>query len=201
VPKSLRAEAGEVFSYKLTTLKKNGGVVQHGNAPNYQGGRITLCTCMHHHRTWPRIRKGGWVAGFTDNEAGNELFYLMRVEETLDSFDAVWRSRFGSSAAAKSASRDIFGDLYEPVSASTAAHPYDVRFYKPPIAHHKHLPGGAWKHDIQFKNWQTGMRHKLLVGERGKSYLWQHPRYTYKAKPHPRFRFHDSVADFLNTLT
>src|SRR5205814_6718268 len=74
LPRSLRNESGEVFSYKLTTVKKtSAGFVQDGTAPNYQGERITLCTCMHHHRTWPRIDVGTWIAGFSDNASDNEL--------------------------------------------------------------------------------------------------------------------------------
>lgn len=201
LPKSLQHERGEVFSYKLTTLEKMGrALVQHGNAPNYQGDRITLCTCMHHHRTWPRMRAGTWIAGFNDNASGNKLFYLMRVKDTVDSFDAMWRSGLISKLAAKSASRDVFGDLYEPVSMKTSANAYNPAFYKRPIAGHKHLPGSAWHHDIRFKHWATGKPHKLLVGEPGKSYLWQYPTYSYRTQPHPRFRSHDSLADFLREL-
>jgi hypothetical protein len=198
---SLSRESGEVFSYKLTTLGMyNGALVQDGNAPNYQGGRITLCTCMHHHRTWPRIDVGTWIAGFSDNASGNKLFYFMCVERKLDSFDAMWRSGYIPNLAAKSASRHIFGDLYQPVSMKTSANKYDPVFYQHPIAGHKHLPGNAWQNDITFRHWQTKNRPKLLVGQPGKSFLWQRPRYRYKNPPHPRFRFHDSVADFLNEL-
>ncbi len=201
LPKSLRLEPGEVFSYKLTTLEKIGvRLIQHGNAPNYQGGRITLCTCMHHHRTWPRIDVGTWIAGFSDNASDNELFYFMRIAQTVDSFDAMWRSGFIPNLAAKSASRDIFGDLYEPVSMKTSAYAYNPIFYKRPIPGHKHLPHDEWQKDIKFRHWSTGKPHKLLVGEPGECFLWQHPQRTYRNPPHPRFRFHNSVADFLREL-
>ena len=201
IPQSLRKEPGEVFSYKLTTIEESkGSLIQHGTAPNYQGGKITLCTCMHHHRTWPRIDIGTWIAGFSDNASGNKLFYLMRVEHTVYSFDAMWRSHFIANLAAKSGSRDIFGDLYEPVSMKTSANPYNPAFYRHPISGHKHLARVAWQHDIKFRHWSTRKPHKLLVGEPGKSFLWRHSRYSYKKPPHPRFRFHETVTDFLKEL-
>src|ERR1700731_2370054 len=103
----LRNEVGEVFSYKLTTLKKSGNaLIQKGNAPNYQGNRITLCTCMHWHRTWPRIKKGTWVAGFNGNP-DNELFYLMKIGAIADNFAELWTSGLLPDVKAKSACKDI----------------------------------------------------------------------------------------------
>src|SRR5688572_5561168 len=181
LPRTLRHAPGEVFSYKLTTLKKSGGkFVQDGCAPNYQGGRITLCTCMHYHRTWPRIDVGTWIAGFSDNAAGNELFYLMRVGSVCDSFHKLWHSGLIPSLPAKSTSCDIYGDLYEPRTAATAAAPYNPALYKMPVAGHKHLRGGAWMRDISFTHWSTGRSHKLLIGEPGNSIVWKHPLHAYK---------------------
>jgi hypothetical protein len=201
LPKALSSEPGKVFSYKLTSIEEVAGkLVQHGCGPNFQGGRITLCTCMRFHRTWPSIGEGTWIAGFSDYSSGNNLFYLMRVAHTVDSFDAMWRSGYIPDLAAKSAHRHVFGDLYEPVSMKASAYPYNSAYYKLPIDEHKHIHGGEWKRDIAFRHWSTGNRPKLLIGEPGKSFIWERPRHRYKRRAHPRFRLHDSLADFLGTL-
>jgi hypothetical protein len=201
LPASLSNELGRVFSYKLTSVAtRDGLLVQEGCAPNYQGDRITLCTCMHSHRTWPSIDVGTWIAGFTDNYSGNWLFYLMRVQHTATSFDAMWRSGYVPNVTTKSATTSIFGDVYEPVSVATMASPYDPMFYRRPVCKHKHLPHDWWHKDIKFRHWQSRKRHKLLIGEPSKSFLWERPQYRYKYPPHPRFRFHNSVASFVNAL-
>jgi TrwC relaxase len=51
-PKVPLAFNTEVFAYVLTSLvQRNGRFFQRGCGPNFQGDRITLCTCMHEHAT------------------------------------------------------------------------------------------------------------------------------------------------------
>jgi hypothetical protein len=206
----LRNEVGEVFSYKLTTLKKSGdSLIQTGNAPNYQGNRITLCTCMHWHRTWPRIKKGTWVAGFSGNP-NNELFYLMKIEAIAHNFAELWTSGLLPDVKAKSACKDIFGDAYVPRFLKTPGDPHDPQSYEKPIKHHKHHKhphDDEWHKDIRYwtqdknrkrKRTMKPRPHKLLIGDPGKSFVWEHPKYRHKGK-HPRMKF-PSLTSFISHL-
>lgn len=199
LPQMLNTEVGKVFSYKLTSVEREvGKLVQHGCGPNFQGDRITLCTCMRYHRTWPSIGKGTWIAGFTKNASLNQLFYLMKVEHVAENFSELWHSEWLPIRRAKSTHYDVFGDVYEPLSSAAARHPHDPAMYRPPIAHHKHGYANEWHKDI--RRFRSGRPHKLLVGKPGRSFVWQHPRYAYKNQPHPRFRFYKSVAEFLKDI-
>jgi hypothetical protein len=211
LPQWLNQDGGRVLSYKLTTLSKNGeAFVQDGNAPNYQGYRITLCTCMHWHRA--SIEVGMWIAGFGGKACGvdNELFYLMKVAAVFDDFAEMWDSNRLPNREAKSASSCIYGDLYVPKqSASTDRH--DPASYEQPRLGHKHRrhrDDYLWHKDIDL--WRPepnkpGRRralnpriHKLLLGEPGKSFLWRVPMYRYKGR-HPRQQ-RPSLSVFLNRL-
>jgi len=209
LPRSLRNESGEVFSYKLTTVKKTGGrLVQHGTAPNYQGERITLCTCMHWHRTWPSIDVGTWVAGFSGNETDNELFYLMKVSKTATSFAELWYSGLLHDLEAKSACSDIYGDIYVPFSQHALREPHKSRYFREPIDNHKHKKHNEWHKDID--RWRPPNNkkrqrpalapriHKLLIGEPGLSFVWEHPKYRYKSG-HPRMHM-PRLEKFLDQL-
>ncbi|MGH7983384.1 MAG: hypothetical protein ACREFF_09610 [Candidatus Udaeobacter sp.] len=199
LPKNFEADEGNVFCYKLTSVTQAGEELeQRGCGPNFQGGRITLCTCMRYHRTWPSIGKGTWIAGFTRNQTGNELFYLMKVEHVANTFTELRDSDWLPNHRAKSARYDVFGDVYEPLLAATARRPHDPKVYYPPIAGHKHGYNSEWHKDI--KEFALGKPHKLLVGEPGKSFIWRHPRYRYKPPPHPRFQLFETVGEFYKHL-
>lgn len=193
----------EVFAYVLTTVELRAGrFIQHGCGPNFQGDRITLCTCMNFHRTWPRFKTGMWVAGLTNLDSHNCMFYLMRVERTFDSFAAMWRAPLPFPRIAdKSAARDDFGDIYEPRTALSGAAMYTPANYKVPTPKHKHMPT-AWKNDIGFRRPTAAgpQPHKLLLGKPGNSYLWTQPALRYANPPHSRFRFYDSLAAFRKVL-
>jgi hypothetical protein len=199
LPKHFDQEEGNVFSYKLTSVTQSGDELeQRGCGPNFQGGRITLCTCMRYHRTWPSIEKGTWIAGFTANHAGNKLFYLMRIEHVAETFTELWNSDWVPDRRAKSARYDVFGDVYEPLSRATAKHPHNPDLYYEPVEGHKHNYGLEWHKDI--RRFHLGKPHKLLVGEPGKSFIWRRPRYSYKEQPHPRFQLFQTTAEFFKHL-
>ena len=197
LPQWLNQDGGRVLSYKLTTLSKNGeAFVQDGNAPNYQGYRITLCTCMHWHRV--SIEVGMWLAGFGGKACGqdNELFYLMKVAAVFNDFAAIWNSDLPNRAA-KSASDDIYGDLYVPKRSATTD-PHNPDCYQEPVLGHKHRQQRtdyAWHKDIDLWRPDPNRKrrrhpldprvHRLLVGEAGRSFLWRVPMYRYKGG-HPR---------------
>jgi hypothetical protein len=122
-----------VFAYVLTSLSViNGKIIQTGCVPNFQGDCITLCTCMHRHRSWWGTWKGIWVAGFTGKSSDNCLFYLMQVGQEERSQCALWNSTHLPNRFAKSAVLDPFGDLYEPLQLATSDH-YNPAYYRPPI--------------------------------------------------------------------
>ncbi len=210
-PESLKDEDEQVFSYKLTTLSKAADeFVQDGNAPNYQGNRITLCTCMHWHRA--SIRAGMWIAGFGGKACGkdNELFYLMKVAAVFDDFAEVWDSELLPNRQAKSASSCIYGDLYVPKSTASTS-PHDPTRFQLPLLGHKHRKNRGdylWHKDINL--WRPDLNktrrrrpldprvHKLLVGKAGQSFLWRVPMYRYKGG-HPRQQ-RPTLAVFLKHL-
>lgn len=211
LPHWLDDDDARVFSYKLTTLTKSAGTfVQDGNAPNYQGQRITLCTCMHWHRA--SIRSGMWVAGFGGKKCGddNELFYLMKVAKVFDDFAKLWKSKDLPDRSAKSASRYIYGDMYVP-RAGGKGNPHNPNSYKKPPVGHKHrrsVNDRTWCKDIDLWRPDPTKRrvrpppkariHKLLLGEPGQSFLWRIPMYRYKGG-HPRQQ-RPTLAVFLKQL-
>lgn len=202
-----------VYVYVLTTVKvRNGSFVQTGSAPNFQGSYISLCTCKHKDRaSAPRSGcrgpdeadpwKGIWVAGLCSRTESRPrgLFYLMLVGQTFASHAECWRGLGGPSA--KSAHRDPFGDIYEPLVQADSA-PWSERSYKPHLAEHCHN-SRARKYDIVTSHYN---RHpQLLVGDPKQSFLWSEPRVTlttaadshWKSAHH---RFYPQLEDLLSIL-
>src|SRR5205823_5976620 len=107
------------------------------------------CTCMRYHRTWPAIDKGTWIAGFTSNASGNQLFYLMKIEDVAENFNDLWHSNWLPVRRAKSTRYNVFGDVYEPLSKAALARPHDPAMYRRPIRHHKHGYENEWHKDIR----------------------------------------------------
>jgi hypothetical protein len=192
---------GKVFAYVLSTVEVDKDrFVQYGSAPNFQGGLITLCTCMRHHRTWWDSWKGVWVAGLCGKNIknGNQLFYLMHVTYEAESHFELWYSPImRASREAKSAQHDVFGDLFEPKS-SCAKGRFDPDNYVRPVKGHRHEKDNKWHADI---NYIYGKRRpKLLVGDPAHSYLWEEPKCSFTGKRHPRFKVYQSLQEFLNRL-
>lgn len=193
--------AGEVFAYVLTTVNSIGGRLQQsGSGPNADGGRLTLATCMHYHRTLWTSMKGRWVAGFCSKNVGqgNALFYLMYVAEEFDSQLALWNGLSTAVRNAKNARFNLLGDVYEPKTA-TAATRYAPQTYYSPHANHSHAVSNGWHDDIDYKGC-GGRRPKLLVGDPHYSFVWRAPRYYYRGFKHPRFVTYASLAQYLRQL-
>jgi hypothetical protein len=194
-----------VFAYVLTSLKVvNGKIFQTGCGPNFQGDRLTLCTCMHRHRSWWKTWRGVWVAGLSDKSSGNWLFYLMQVGDEAASQYAMWTSSYWPNPNAKSAALDSFGDLYEPIPAASS-NPFNPGFYQKPISSHVHMPN-AWKEDICYPRLSITNQPKLLVGFPERSFLWSRTEYQYRCMSsppygnHPRFKVYQSLGDFYKQL-
>jgi hypothetical protein len=189
-----------VFAYVLTSVKESGGkFFQEGCAPNFQGERITLCTCMHRHRTWWKTWLGVWIAGFTKKRFDNQLFYLMQVGQQADSQFELWNSPYLPDRNAKSASLDKFGDVFEPGPGATCATKFAPASYNPPVSNHVHV--SCWQNDICYKYGALLKKQpKLLVGIPARSFLWSCPKRRYNGVQHPRFKLYQSLRDFYNHL-
>ena len=168
----------EVRAYVVSTLKCQGGRLrQGGSAPNFQGERITLCSCLHrmrsgrHSDAW----KGVWIAGYTCKKLGNDIFYLMMVSETFQSQSELWYSSSipGKTRKAKAAHLSKFGDVYKPKSES--GDPYSPRDYVRPCNGHVHFGSGLWLKDIDYCKGYGGRKPALLVGDPEYSFLWDRP--------------------------
>jgi hypothetical protein len=173
-----------VYAYIITTVKtRDGEFFQEGSAPNFQGGCITLCTCKHKDRaSAPRPDchgpdaaepwNGIWVAGLCSRNAARPrgLFYLMLVNQTFEHHAACWHGL--SRPSAKSAHRDKFGDVYEPLSRASEL-PWSEKSYMGTVPGHVHDDLRSRKRDIA--KTYFGRPSTLLVGDPKRSYLWSAP--------------------------
>lgn len=169
-----------VYPYVVATVKRPRAVFeQTGGSPNFRGGVITLCDCKHYLRSFAPVcdERGVWIAGITGPGVSPRrrryLFYLMYATP-VSSHAELWRRLPAATRVAKSAARDAFGDVYEPVGALAGDDVFTPERYRRPIAGHVHGENDEWWRDIE----QTyGGRHPcLLVGEPVLSYIWTTPR-------------------------
>jgi len=192
-----------VYAYVLTTVKvENNGFRQTGSAPNYQGGLITLCTCMHWQRTWSTIKEHVWIAGFCGSgcPGGNQLFYLMQIKNTHDDFQSLWNTLPEMIRQAKNASRSIYGDCYEPGPKMTATTNHSPQAYVTPLlghAHRQHAGDENWRVDVSLCHERVS---KLLVGNPETSFIWTVPRYRHKAPLYRGMHHYDSPTKFYKCL-
>ena len=197
------------YTYIVTSAKAVGGRFrQTGSAPNFQGGRITLCTCKHKDRASPPKEgchgpnrsdpwQGVWVAGLCSPSAfrPRALFYLMLVEQTCGNHAAAWEVL--DSPVKKSAHRDVFGDIYEPRRVP-CPHPRKESSYQPHLPAHVHDAKGR-VYDIEQSFY--GRHPCLLIGDPRHSYLWSQPMVTLNAASDidwssAHHRFYSRLSDF-----
>lgn len=190
VPPLLRESP--VYAYIVTTIKTKADyrLIQEGSAPNFDGGRITLCTCKHKDRaTFHPSRdrddpwKNVWVAGLTSKseDPSRSLAYLMLVERSFANHLELWRMLPDYLRSAKSASKSQLGDLFEP-KARAAKNPHEPTNYKTPIPDHVHSTPkhpNAWHYDVM--RWgRSAKAHRLLLGKASQSYRWKQVRILLK---------------------
>lgn len=194
----------DLYLYVVTTVDHEGDKIVHtGSAPNFQGGKITLCTCKHDMRGKQSVKdwRGIWVAGLGSkdelNEQAQPLLYLMRVETSYRSQREMWNKE-KEIRDAKSASKSIFGDIYQPKTQE--GDPHNPDNYHPPILGHAHRDKGCdtdWHKDIE-------KEQAYLVGDPSYSYLWTQPMYYYSEtifvghKPTTLGQFIDNLSNRLN---
>ena len=179
-----------VYAYILTTIEcRDGHLRQFGSAPNFQGGMITLCSCKHWMRTFRDTEswEGVWIAGYTNRDLGNKLFYLMRVSEAYKSHRDLWQSDRISekTKAKKDAHLSRFGDIYQP--KNDASDDFSPLEYVRPCRSHVHRNPDIWHEDIDYYSDRQGRRPALLVGDPKYSFLWDkavasYPRTLYRGQ-------------------
>jgi hypothetical protein len=190
-----------VYSYIVTTIKTAQPAFQlqqTGSAPNFDGGRITLCTCKHKDRATFKPGKDEtdpwkdvWVAGLTSKseDPSRSLAYLMCVERSFLSQVDLWRALPSRSRHAKSASQFDRGDLFEP-KAEAEHDPYNpAHYHAPTVGGHVHSSVDhpqMWHEDVmQWKRYSKrhGLQlrpHRLLLGLASQSYRWLNVRMVLK---------------------
>ena len=186
-PATLRDQP--VYAYIVTTIKTKSPdfqLQQTGSAPNFDGGRITLCTCKRKDRATfhPSIDphdpwKSVWVAGLTSKseDPSRSLAYLMCVERSFLSQVELWRALPDRCQRAKSASKSELGDLFEP-KTTAINDPYNPASYHTPIGGHVHSSPkhpNHWHRDVM--RWgRRSKPHRLLLGQASQSYRWMHAK-------------------------
>lgn len=190
-----------VYAYVVRSVRPaNGGYMQTGSAPNFQGGLITLCTCKHGMRATlspEQWQQGIWVAGLTswDKAFGKQqsLIYLMRVGEAYASqaelVDALHRSGRSAVVEAKDSTQHRLGDLMIPASDTVAGTDrHRPAAYVPPMVGHAHRRTAAdrgWENDIDYVG-AGGEQSAMLAGDLNFSFMWTRPIVRRRRPGHTR---------------
>lgn len=202
-----------MYAYVVTTIKAlDFQLCQTGCGPNFDGGRITLCTCKHKDRATFHLSsalsdpwKNVWVAGLTSKSKNTPryLAYLMCVERSFLSQTELWHALPSRCRRAKSASESKLGDLFEP-KAAAANDPYNpANYYAPFVGRHAHSTKeepNKWHEDVM--RWRA-KPHRLLLGHAVQSYRWIQVKMILNDKAmgnsahHKRF---GSLNDFIGNL-
>ena len=212
-----------VYSYVISSVgreKDGDAFIQEGCGPNFQGGLLTLCTCKHRMRTYPKItnpNSGVWIAGFTGvNVHGkkNWLFYLMRIreKEVFESHYDLWNfdSRDWKRIRKEKSSREHrLGDLFQPkrnIRKRDSKLRFQPESYYPPCwchvhANHEKKRKPPWHKDICYERKKGRRKAVLLLGEKKSSFLWSGPKICFADGRHPRGEKHwPKLQDFLGRL-
>jgi hypothetical protein len=205
----VKQQPTSVYSYVVTSihLDEEQRLRQRGSGPNFQGGRITLCTCKHRMRAaleveqWP----GQWIVGLSSRRRYQNrhwLVFITRVQEAYASHAELWQALPAAARRAKSARQHIHGDLFEPRERAKAkslqASPFDPESYHDPIEGHRHELIEQWQKDVASEAW--GRRSALLVGDPAQSWIWTEPRLFYKRDMTQGYTKFPSLPEFLAQL-
>lgn len=199
-----------VYAYALTTVGfSDGKFRQTGSAPNFQGGRITLCTCKHKDRSSPPPRrsvgpdptspwKGVWVAGICSRRQlrPRGLFYLMLVESVFASHAQAWWGL--GEPLEKSATASPFGDIYVPHRGQILNEHWQESYRK---SHSKHVHDSR-NRALDIERSYFARYPNLLAGDPRQSYLWSRPMVKFTPYADDQWstahhRFFSHLSDFL----
>jgi hypothetical protein len=180
-----------VYSYVVKSVRmdeQGKQFEQWGSAPNFQGGRLTLCTCKHQMRTnleTPEEWRGTWIAGFTSRslrvagapERRHWLFYLTKVRAGYDSHAELWRNLPARTREQKSAKDTFLGDVFVPRGRVSGDGRFDpARYYTPSRhSHRRNSCDTGWKNDIDYWCVDRYGRPSLLVGDPQLTFIWREP--------------------------
>lgn len=155
---------------------------QHGSAPNFQGNRLTLCTCKHQMRAsldslqWNQV----WIAGLTSrsiHSGRHWLFCLTRVRRAFESHCDLWNHLPAAVRSAKSAHEHFLGDLFKPRGRLADDERFVPQCYCAPSrhAHRRDNCDNGWHNDIDYGYAKRYGRPSLLLGEQRMTFLWERP--------------------------
>lgn len=218
-PKSLsylRAHLGHLeastYSYVVRSVKWNSGTgcfEQHGSAPNFQGGVLTLCTCKHRmraSRTADEWASNTWIAGFTGRTAldgKHWLFYLAKVESAHESHSELWNCMQADIREAKAADRHFLGDMLRPKTPhlTGTARYSPSRYYVPGLhAHHQSPSDDTWHNDICYRLAQKFGHAPLLVAAAKQTFIWRKPSIFLDCDHCRNYRKWQSLAELVKHL-
>ena len=191
----------DIYFYVMTTVSlDNGKQVQKGSGPNLEGSRVTLSTCKHWMRTFPSIKKGTWIAGLSNKNCGQNLFYLAQVEDTFLTHRELETSLSKKDRKIKSMSNNFLGDLFETTTAS--GNTFDD--YKA-VSHHSHKDEHHHFTDEHIKSDLWGYKQgeketKLLSFDPNTTCVWEQPLITHSLQTISQGQRKNTVAGFLSIL-
>ena len=201
---------GPAYSYIVKTVEMERATVcfeQHGSAPNFQGGFLTLCTCKHQMRSSLDIEqwKGKWIAGFTSrcrHQGRHWLFFLTRVADAYESHSDLWHNLPAVVRKSKSAEKNFLGDLFRPRGMIADEDRFKVQNYFAPSrhSHHRNSCDNGWHNDIDYGYSDRYGRPSLLVGEPQLTFLWDRPLIFFDEDHCRNFKKWVSIADLLPHL-
>jgi hypothetical protein len=199
------------YSYVLSTVKLDHDTTmfeQHGSAPNFQGGVLTLCTCKHQMRATQSadMWKGVWVAGFTSrtiHDGKHWLFYLSMIKSAYESHADLWKAMNARNRNAKAADRHFLGDTFRPKSPlPTGKARFTPSRYVTPSAHahRQHQGDRGWRNDISYRHADKYRHPPLLVADPSMTFIWDEPLIYYAANHCRNFHKWPSLAGLVANL-
>lgn len=185
----MRIVESEAYSYVVSTVKWNHETTtfeQHGSAPNFQGGVLTLCTCKHQMRTGRVIDdwKGVWLAGVTSRsifDGKHWLFYLAQIKAAYDSHADLWAGMRAGARRAKAAHLNYLGDVFQPKSPPPTSDDRfsPGRYISPRIHIHRWREEDGWHegwhNDIDYYLAPRLGHPPLLMADPRRTFLWDEP--------------------------
>jgi len=197
-------------SYILSSVKLDRSSLhfeQCGSAPNFQGDRLTLCTCKHQMRASRDTSQweGEWIVGFTGRciyERRHWLFYIAKIASAHESHAELWNELPDATRYAKSSQEHFLGDLFQPRGDVVGNGRFSPRRYFAPSrhSHRRNKCDSGWHNDINYKYSKRYGRPSLLVGDPEKTFLWDRPVIYYDEHHCRNFLKWDNITELLPHL-
>ena len=205
------------YSYIVTTVKivnacgadeDSKRFEQFGSGPNFQGDRLTLCTCKHQMRAsrsandWQNV----WVAGFTSRSSfGGKhwLVYLAQIQRGYESHCSLWNSLTKETRHSKAADENYLGDVFKPKDSNVSGRSQFLpsHYVVPEVHVHRQKPGHrGWRNDISYRHSKRFGDPALLVAKPRKTFLWDKPLIHFAENHCRNYRKWQSVEELLGLL-